>query len=125
MNLEQTINYIKNAGERDLFILWTNADVITAKLMVFMYAENACKQKLWDNIMIIIWGSTAKLAAENKAVQEKINELQEMGISFSACVTCAKELDVEDDLKELGIDLVKWLHPMTEIVKGHKNMITV
>ena len=38
MNLEQTLEYISEADDNTLFLLWTNADPVTAQLMVFMYA---------------------------------------------------------------------------------------
>lgn len=39
-----------------LHILWTNDNPITAELMVVMYATNAMKYKMWENITVIIWG---------------------------------------------------------------------
>ena len=40
MNLEETMQSIRESGDETLYILWTNADPVTANLMVFMYAEN-------------------------------------------------------------------------------------
>ena len=48
-----------------LYILWTNADVLTSDKMVMMYSINAKLYKWWDKVTVIIWGATAKLAAEN------------------------------------------------------------
>ena len=115
MNLEQTLEYISEADDNTLFLLWTNADPVTAQLMVFMYVENS----------MIIWGATAKLAAEDPEIRSKIRMLQEMGVHFTACITCAEELGVKDSLEEIGIDLVKWLHPLTAILKGGKKLLTV
>lgn len=125
MNLEQTLEYISETDDNTLFLLWTNADPVTAQLMVFMYAENSMKYHTWENLTIIIWGATAKLAAEDPEIRSKIRMLQEMGVHFSACITCAEELGVKDSLEELGIDLVKWLHPLTAILKGGKKLLTV
>lgn len=125
MNLEQTLQYISEADDNTLFLLWTNADPVTADLMVFMYAENSMKYHTWDKLTIIIWGATAKLTAENSAIQSKIRMLQEMGVHFTACITCAEELGVKDILEEMGIDLVKWLHPLTALLKGGKKLLTV
>lgn len=125
MNLEQTMQYITDAGDDTLFILWTNADPITADLMVFMYAENSLKYQKWNRISIIIWGATAKLSADNAQVQAKIRMLQEMGVHFTACITCAEELGVKEKLSALGIDLIKWLNPLTALIKEKKALITI
>ena len=65
--------------------------------------------------------------AEKVAVecQKKIKELQELGVHFSGCITCAEELGVVDEIRALGIDLVKWLNPLTELLKGNKKLLTV
>ena len=125
MNLEQTLQYIEKADDDTLFLLWTNADPVTAELMVFMYAENSMKYHKWESITIIIWGATAKLVADNLEIQSKIKMLQDMGVHFTACITCAKELEVQNTLEELGIDLIKWLEPLTAIIKGNHKLITI
>lgn len=125
MNLEETIQKIKDSDDNTLYILWTNADPVTANLMVFMYAENSMRYQKWDDITIIVWGATTKLVAEDLQIQERIRKLQEMGVHFSACITCAEELGVTEKIRSLGIDLVKWLNPMTELLKGNKKLLTI
>ena len=125
MDLDQTMQYITEADDNTLFILWTNADPITANLMVFMYAENSMKYQKWDRISIIIWGATARLAAENAEIREKIRILQKMGVHFTACITCAEKSGVKEDLESMGIDLIKWLNPLTALIKEKKNLITI
>ena len=125
MNLEETMQAIQEADDNSLYILWTNADPIAANLMVFMYAENSMKYQKWDAITIIVWGATTKLAAEDPVIQERIKNLQELGVHFSACITCAEELGVTEEIRSLGIDLVKWLNPLTALLKGNKKLLTV
>jgi len=125
MNLEQTMQYIAEADENTLFILWTNADPVTATKMVFMYAENSIRYQKWDRISIIIWGATARLTAENMDVQYKIRMLQNMGVHFTACITCAEELAVKEILEEMGIDLIRWLDPLTALIKEKKQLIVI
>lgn len=125
MNLETFLEDIQNAGDEDLYILWTNADPVTANLMVFMYAENSCKYKMWQQITIIIWGATVKLVAENMHIQEEIRMLKEMGVHFVACITCAEELGICPVMEKLDIDLIKMLRPLTSLIKNRKNLITI
>lgn len=43
--------------EKKLTILWTNADPITAELMIFMYTEASIGRGWWNEVEIIIWGA--------------------------------------------------------------------
>ncbi len=125
MNIDETMNYIDKADDDTLFMLWTNADGTAAKLMLFMYAENSIKQGMWKDVMIIVWGATTKLLAESEAMQAEVKRLKDLGVKFSACITCAKELGVEDKIEALGLDLIKWLKPLTAVIKGGKKLISV
>ena len=111
--------------ENKIYILWTNADVNTAKHMVMMYATNAKIHNWWDEVTVIIWGATAKLAGENKEVQEKIKEAMAAGVNISACKACAKELGVVKELEEQGIEVKYWGPPLTEIIKTGAKLITI
>lgn len=125
MDLEETLQSIEAAGDESLYILWTNADPLTAEKMVFMYAKNSMLYEQWEKLTIIVWGATTKLVAEDAQIQEQVRYLQSLGVHFTACVTCAKELGVEDKIAALDIDLVKWLKPLTALLKGRKHLLTV
>lgn len=113
------------AGERQLNILWTNADKTTAELMVFMYARNSMLKGWWDGVTLIIWGATAKLSAGDKDIQARLRELMELGVEVSACLTCAEELGVEHSLAALGVGLERWGPKLTEILQSGGKLITV
>ncbi len=108
-----------------LNILWTNADPITSELMVFMYAINAKKLKWWDEITIIVWGSSAKLIATDKKIQKLALEAQNLGVMISACKACAEMLRVADEIAGLGIELKYWGTGLTEILKQDGKLITI
>ena len=57
-----------------LNILWTNYNLITAEKMVFMYGINSKRNKWWDDVTIILWGTTVQLVNENKKIQGLIEE---------------------------------------------------
>ena len=92
-------------NKEHLHILWTNADVTTAKLMVMMYARNAMKNGWWKEVTVIVWGATVKLLAENEELQE--------------------ELNLADKMKEIGLDLYKWGPPLTELIKSGAPLLTI
>jgi hypothetical protein len=113
--------YMKNS----LNILWTNANPITAELMVFMYAEASVTRGWWDEVQIIIWGATAKLVAENKVIQTRLKEIQSSGVIVNACIACATELGVVEELSALGITLMPMGPPLTDILKNNERLLTV
>jgi len=112
--------------EKDhLHILWTNADIDTSRFMVFMYARNGMLRGWWKKVTIIIWGATARLAAESPDIKEEIAIAMQAGIEFSACVACAERLGVVEELKVLGIEVKPWGGPLTALIKGGESLITV
>lgn len=113
------------SDSRNLKLLWTNADPITAEKMVLMYTTNSMIHNWWDKVTVIIWGSTAKLVAENKLIQEKIKMAQHVGVHFSACKACAQQLDVADKIEELGIEVIYWGQGLTDALQGDDQVLTV
>ncbi len=108
-----------------LNILWTNADPITAELMVFMYARNAMQKKCWQQVRIIIWGATAQLVAEDAHIQHLIAEAKEQGVDFSACIACAEQLGVKAQLEALAIEVKSWGMPLTALIKHEEKLLTM
>lgn len=108
-----------------LYILWTNADMITSEKMVMMYSRNSMINQWWDEVTVIIWGATVKLVADNEIIQNKIEMAKHVGVKFSACKSCADELGVSDKIKELGIEVVYWGVGLTDIIKDGEKMITI
>lgn len=108
-----------------LHILWTNDNPVTAELMVMMYVTNTMKLEKWKRITVIIWGATAKLVAENIHIQHLLAEAQAVGVEFSACEGCAHALEVKEALLNLGIEVKGWGIPLTDLIQGKENLITV
>ena len=112
--------------DRHLHILWTNADPTTGKLMVMMYAKYSMKNGWWDECTVILWGATTKLMAEDKAMQAEMATLQqEYGIKFVGCITCAKELNVVDELTALGVELEPWGPHLTRLLQTGAPLLSV
>lgn len=113
------------ADNQKLNILWTNADPLTAELMVMMYATNAKANHWWDEVTVIIWGATAKLAAENETIRHCIEAAQSVGVQFSACEACARQLHVAGKLKAMDIEVKYWGEPLTELLKADAKLLTI
>jgi hypothetical protein len=108
-----------------LHILWTNADPDTSLRMVMMYATNSMARGWWEQVTVIIWGATAKLAAENAQVREAMQTAMHAGVKFSACVACARQLGVVEALEQQGVEVIGWGEQLTELLKDGRKLITV
>lgn len=108
-----------------LYILWTNDNFITSEKMVFMYGINAKRYKWWENVTIIVWGSTAKLVSENPEIQQLVQEAKLEGVHVTACKACAKQLGVTAALEKLDIEVIYWGEPLTRILKDDEKLITI
>lgn len=110
---------------RKLNVLWTNADVTTFEKMVYMYTKNSLLQKWWDEVVLIIWGGTAKLVGNSDDVKKKIKELMEVGVKVSACRACADQLGVTGELEKLGIEVKYWGEPLTAILQNDEKLLSI
>ncbi len=108
-----------------LHILWTNADMDTSLRMVMMYATNSLLEHWWDDVTVIIWGATARLVAENAQIQESIKVAMNVGVKLSACIACARQLGVIEKLEALGIEVIPWGKPLTELLKNNEKLLTI
>lgn len=107
-----------------LCIVWTSGDPDVAMKMVFMYANTAKKNRWFDEVHLIVWGPSAKLASENKEIQETLVKMVENGVKIEACKACADQYGVSQNLKSLGIDVKYMGKPLTEILKSNKKLMT-
>lgn len=108
-----------------LYILWTSAEIETFNEMVFLYAIHAKKHGWWENITIIVWGASARLAANNEDVQLKIKELIAGGVKVEACKACADDLAVSAKLESFGVEVKYWGQPLTKVLKSGAKLITI
>ena len=55
-----------------LAVLWTSGDPDVAEKVCLMYTHAALKYKWFKQVILIVWGPSAKLLSENKSLQDKI-----------------------------------------------------
>jgi hypothetical protein len=111
--------------EDHLYILWTNADSITAEKMVFMYGRNAKKRGWWKDVTLIIWGATAKLCAEDESIRLSLAEMKADGVRLEACKACADQLGATEILEGLGVEVSYWGERLTGILKSGERILTI
>ncbi len=114
----------KKAKSDTLVVVWTSGDIELAEKMVYMYVHAAKGAKWFDEVIFIVWGPSAKLLSENVNLQERLKKMQEIGIRTEACVACARMYGVDDDLRELGIDVKGMGGPLSDYLKKGYHMLT-
>ncbi len=107
-----------NDNSNKLAVLWTSGDPEVAEKMGFMYTYNAKKQGWFGEVVLIVWGPSAKLLAENEMLQDYVKKMMEAGVKIEACTVCARMYDVDDDLAEMGIDVKGMGIPLSEYLKN-------
>jgi hypothetical protein len=114
----------QSGDEPGLVVLWTSADREVALKMAFMYTLNAKKNGWWKDITLIVWGPSARLASEDREIQEHLKAMKEQGIVLEACKACTDMYGVSEELSELGVD-IKWMGvPLTDYLKGNYKVLT-
>ncbi|MDL2225693.1 DsrE family protein [Eubacteriales bacterium OttesenSCG-928-M02] len=112
-------------NEDHLHILWTNGDSTTGQHMVLMYATNAVMNGWWKAVTVVLWGAPAQLAVQDEAVRERIHMAMHAGVKFSACIACADRLGVTGALTDMGVEVMAWGQPLTQLLKENRPLITI
>ena len=116
---------VNEVTDRHLHIIWTDTDPLTAEHMVMMYATNSMLNGWWDRVTVVLWGGSQKLFLENEAVRLKAQIASNAGVDFSACVSCARNLGLEQDLKDAGIEVIRWGEKLSLLMQNDKRVLTI
>ncbi len=109
----------------ELLVLWASDDKEAARQMVLLYSENAQRQGWWDQVTVLIWGSSAMLAANDDQIQAYLEKLQDAGVRVIACRACAQNLDVVEDLERLNIEVFYTGELLTDWLKSDRKVLSV
>jgi hypothetical protein len=107
-----------------LCVVWSSGDPGVAKNVCFMYTHNAKKAGWFGVVHLVVWGPSAKLLAEHEALQKEVKAMQKAGVVVEACVACANNYGVADDLRSLDIDVKPMGVPLSDRLKGPWKVLT-
>ena len=107
-----------------LCVVWSSGDPGVAKNVCFMYTLNAKKRGWIDVVHLVVWGPSAKLLVENEELQKEVKAMQEAGVVVEACVACANNYGVADELRALDIDVKGMGVPLSDRLKGPWKVLT-
>lgn len=100
-----------------LTILWTSGDIDTATNMVLRYTLKSNVNKWWKECNLITWGPSNKLLCESPEVQATLKEIMANGVKVYACLKCAEEYGLVEDLQDMGIEVKLMGEPFTEYLQ--------
>jgi len=107
-----------------LAVLWVSGDRDVAEKSCLMYTHAAKRNAWFDEVVLIVWGSSSKLLAEDEALQEKVKAMIKDGVILEACIACSNGFGVTEDLKALGIDVKGMGVPLTSYLKSGYHVLT-
>jgi hypothetical protein len=125
-----SIGYAKILNARDgkvtgpsdtLVVLWSSGDPDVAEKACLMYAHAAKRYNWFKEVILVVWGPSEKLLAENSILKDKIASMKKDGVIVEACIACSNMYGVTDDLKVCEIDVKGMGVPLTRYLKrGYK-----
>ena len=110
--------------QEKLVVLWATGDRDVAEKSCLMYAHAAKRNGWFDEVVLIVWGSSSRLLAEDEALQEKVKAMKSDGVILEACIACSNMLGVTEELKNLGIDVKGMGLPLSEYLKSGYHVLT-
>jgi len=110
--------------QEKLVVLWTSDDPYVAERVALMYTHAAKANNWFKDVVLIVWGPSAKLIAENTKLQDKVKSMQKDGVVIEACIACSNSYGVTEDLKKLGYDVKGMGKPLTEYLKSGAKVLT-
>ncbi|MCK4749862.1 MAG: DsrE family protein [Bacteroidales bacterium] len=114
----------KSNNNGKLAVLWVSGDRDVAEKSCLMYTHAAKRNGWFDEVVLIVWGSSSRLLAEDKALQEKVKAMEKDGVILEACIACSDQLGVTEELLELGIDVKGMGVPLTNYLKEGYHVLT-
>ena len=104
-----------------LVVLWSSGDPGVAEKACLMYASAAKKRNWFKEVILVVWGPSEKLLAENQTLKDKVGEMKKDGVIVEACVACSNMYNVTNQLKVCEVDVKGMGVPLTRYLKrGYK-----
>ena len=107
-----------------LVVIWTSDDPYVAERVALMYTHAAKTNNWFKDVVLIIWGPSARLISENCKLQEILKVMQKDGVVVEACIACSNSYGVTEDLKKLGYDVKGMGKPLTDYLKSGAKVLT-
>ena len=104
-----------------LVVLWSSGDPEVAMKSCLMFAQAAKKYNWFKEVILVVWGPSEKLLAEDSVLKDKVASMKKDGVIVEACVACSNMYGVTNDLKVCQVDVKGMGVSLTRYLKrGYK-----
>jgi hypothetical protein len=100
-----------------VFAIITDSDREQALEVGLIYPLNCAKNKWLDEVKVIFFGPSEKLAAFDIQVQERIKEIKGFGAEVLACKWCSDRMGITPQLEAQGIKVIYVGPVITQLIK--------
>ena len=114
----------KNNEISHIIIIWSTRDGEVFRELIYPYLLNSKTKGWWKEATLVVWGPSDLTLVENKDIQDNIEELLVAGIEVEACLACADNYGVADQMSDLGIDVKYMGNPTTGYLKSDAQILT-
>ncbi|MBN2796076.1 MAG: DsrE family protein [Clostridia bacterium] len=108
-----------------LVVLVTTNEKLALSDMVIPYIQDALNHEWWQDIIVILWGSSVKWVLNDTLVKTQMSELIKHGVQIKACKTVANQSNTTTALRSLDFDLVDPSQELTDYLKGNYKVLTI
>lgn len=107
-----------------VFVILGSGDREVALEVGLIYPLNAAKNKWMDEVKVILFGPSEKIAAYDSEVCSKLSELQETGIEVMACKWYADRMNITSILEQNGIKVLYVGPIISQLLKDGWTLLT-
>jgi len=100
-----------------VFAIITDTDREQALEVGLVYPLNCAKNKWLEEVKVIFFGPSEKLAAFDKEVQDKIKEMKNCGVEVLACKWCSDRMGITPQLESQGVTVVYVGPVISQLIK--------
>ena len=108
-----------------LHILWTNADPVVFDKMVLMYAVNSLVRGWWEKVTVILWGDRPSGGRRSCGEGAHRPGHGAGGEILGLYYLRQGAWGVEQALRDMGLEVISWGPPLTELLKTRAPLLTV
>lgn len=113
-----------HADTPGLMVIWSSRDREVALNTAFMYAKNSLVKGWWDQVRLVVWGPSVRLADTDHEIQQELKAMRDAGVQVQACRACADRYGLADRLTELGCEVIYMGQPLTAALKHGWSVLT-
>ncbi|MFU2209150.1 DsrE family protein [Desulfovibrio sp. JY] len=92
--------------EAGLVVVWTSRDREAALKMALPHARKARENGLWQRVILIVWGPSAKMLACDLDLREAVAACRRAGVETFACRESVADYGLAEQFRRYGLTLI-------------------